>query len=152
MTRRQQRHRWIGCSTIVRPCSFRAKATGHVSFPGRYANKAARNSHSAVPTLTPSVLSRGPGTGQRGSIFVRFGGHQNFRLTTCLAVRRFSMRAMCFLHASKKLCTLLWWPFYEGTHILAQLPRYGYPPRCTTIYYAGRTEDKKRSPFRRLRT
>ena len=31
--------------------------------------------------LTPSVLSWGPGTGQRGSIFVRFGGHQNFRLT-----------------------------------------------------------------------
>ena len=34
-----------------------------------------------MPTLTPSVLSRGPGTGQRGSIFIRFGGHQNFRLT-----------------------------------------------------------------------
>ena len=56
-----------------------------------------------MPTLTPSVLSRGPGTGQRGSIFVRFGGHQNFRLTidgkTCRRARDAARKAAHIISA-----------------------------------------------------
>lgn len=41
-----QLRRWIGYSITARPCSFRAKAIGHESLPGRCVNKGGRNLYS----------------------------------------------------------------------------------------------------------
>ena len=45
---------------------------GGVRLLGRCVNKTVRKSHSTASLFPPSVLSRGPGTGQRGEIFRSF--------------------------------------------------------------------------------
>lgn len=73
---RQQRHRWISCFTIVLPCLYSVKVTGHVGLPRRCVNKAVRNSHSKGINVLPLPLAcpGGPRQDRGRGIFCSFLG------------------------------------------------------------------------------
>ena len=123
MTRRQQRHRWIGCSTIVRPCSSRVKVIGHASLPGRCANKAARNSYSAVPTRPPLSCPGAPGQDRGGRV----------------GTAEYEFRAALFAHLPGKLACPITFTLDEHGRTMVEQPIQ----RCRCCRRV--TED--RSPF-----